>query len=154
MGKEEKKFQLDEKRIKRYNDKFIQFDKILKLLKEWSEEIDVSTFLNETSAERQFAIYHAFQIILEIVGDIAAMLVRDLQLVPKDDYTNVEYLKKKNIITTDLAKYVKDANGLRNRIVHNYNGLDDQLAYKGILNLIKEITNFVVVIKQWLKNNY
>ncbi len=154
MGKEEKKFQLDEKRIKRYNDKFIQFDKILKLLKEWSEEIDVSTFLNETSAERQFAIYHAFQIILEIVGDIAAMLVRDLQLVPKDDYTNVEYLKKKNIITTDLAKYVKDANGLRNRIVHNYNGLDDQLAYKGILNFIKEITNFVVVIKQWLKNNY
>ena len=154
MDKEEKKFLIDEKRIKRYNDKFIQFDKNLNLLKGWTNGIGVSKFLNEAGVERQFAIYHAFQVILEIVGDLTAMLVKDLQLIPKDDYTNVEFLEKENIITNDLTKYIKDANGLRNRIVHNYNGLDDQLAYKGILNLINEINNFVVVIKQWLKHNY
>ncbi|KKM77242.1 hypothetical protein LCGC14_1372040 [marine sediment metagenome] len=153
MAEEEKKFQIDEKRFKRYYDKFIQFDKNFKLLNEWSKEISINKFLNEAGVERQFAIYHAFQIILEIVGDISAMLVKDLQLIPKDDYTNIEFLKEKNIISHDLAKIIKDANGLRNRVVHNYNGLDDQLAYKGILNLKEEINNFIVVIKQWLKNN-
>lgn len=153
MGKEEKKVQIDEKRLKRYTDKFKQFNENLKLLEEWTDGIDIGIFLNETGKERQFAIYHAFQIILEIVGDLTAMMVKDLNVVPKDDYTNIKFLEKQNIITNDLAKSIKEANGIRKRIVHNYNGLDDQLAYNGILNLINEINNFSVVIKQFLKNN-
>lgn len=154
MEEKNKKLVLDDKRVNRYNDKFIQFDKNFKFLKEWTDGVDVNDFLNNVGVERQFAIYHAFQIILEIAGDLSAMLVKDLQLVPKDDYTNVEILKKKNIITNDLANNIKDANGLRNRIVHNYNGLDDKLAYEGILNLLDEINNFIDVIKQWLRKNY
>lgn len=154
MEEKNKKLVLDDKRVNRYNDKFIQFDKNFKFLKEWTDGVDVNDFLNNVGVERQFAIYYAFQIILEIAGDLSAMLVKDLQLVPKDDYTNVEILKKKNIITNDLANNIKDANGLRNRIVHNYNGLDDKLAYEGILNLLDEINNFIDVIKQWLRKNY
>ncbi len=55
--------------------------------------------MNEAGIERQFAIYHAFQIILEIVGDLTAMVVKDLQVIPKDDYINIEFLEKENTIS-------------------------------------------------------
>ncbi len=79
------------------------------------------------------------------------MIVKDMKKIPKDDYSNIDILKKKKIITPVLTTNISEANGLRNRIVHNYNGLDDTIAHARLLELLKHVENFKEEIKKWLK---
>ncbi|MCK4287149.1 MAG: DUF86 domain-containing protein, partial [Candidatus Lokiarchaeota archaeon] len=63
------------------------------------------------------------------------MIVKDVKLIPKDDYSNINIIKNKKIVNSDLAAKLREANGLRNRIVHDYNGLDNEIAYNRLKNL-------------------
>ncbi len=144
---------MNKERIKRYKEKKEHFNRIFEKLKKWTSDISVNEFLTTTSLERQFAIYHAYQIIVEIITDLAAMAVKDLKILPKDDYININVLAENNVISKTLATKIKDANGLRNRIVHNYNGLDDEIAYKSILNTINDLEKYMEAIISWIKKN-
>ena len=144
---------MNKERITRYKEKEEHFNKIFETLKKWTSDISVNEFLIKTNLEKQFAIYHAYQIIIEIITDLAAMAVKDLKILPKDDYVNINILAENNIISETLATKMKDANGLRNRIVHNYNGLDDEIAYKSILTTINDIEKYIEAIKNWIKRN-
>ena len=81
------------------------------------------------------------------------MYVKDLNIVPKDDYSNLDILIKKDLISKDLCKNLKKANGLRNHIVHEYNGINEEIAYDAILNLLEDLKKFKEMIKKWLKKN-
>ena len=48
---------------------------------------------------------------------------------PKDDYTNIERLE---FIDENMKKALMEANGLRNRLVHRYNQMDDLIAFVSI----------------------
>ena len=144
---------MNKERITRYKEKEEHFNKIFETLKKWTSDISVNEFLIKTNLEKQFAIYHAYQIIIEIITDLAAMAVKDLKILPKDDYVNINILAENNIISETLATKMKDANGLRNRIVHNYNGLADEIAYKSILSTINDIEKYIEAIKNWIKRN-
>ena len=144
---------MNKERITRYKEKEEHFNRIFEKLKKWILDISVNEFLTKTNLEKQFAIYHAYQIIIEIITDLAAMAVKDLKILPKDDYVNINILAENNIISETLATKMKDANGLRNRIVHNYNGLADEIAYKSILSTINDIEKYIEAIKNWIKRN-
>ncbi|GAH29231.1 unnamed protein product, partial [marine sediment metagenome] len=45
------------------------------------------------------------------------------------------------------------ANGLRNRIVHDYNGLDNEIAFNRVIDLLKYLKKFMEEVKEWLKKN-
>ena len=81
------------------------------------------------------------------------MIVKDVKLIPKDDYSNINIIKNKKIVNSDLAAKLREANGLRNRIVHDYNGLDNEIAYNRLKNLLKYFQEFKVKAKEWLKKN-
>jgi uncharacterized protein YutE (UPF0331/DUF86 family) len=81
------------------------------------------------------------------------MIVKDLKIVPKDDYSNIEILKRKKVINSRLAAEIIKANGLRNRIVHDYNGLDEELLYINLLSFKKNIKIFEDETKKWLRRN-
>lgn len=51
----------------------------------------------------------------------------------------------------DLAYCLKIANGLRNRLVRHYNGLNDALAIESIKDISPYLKKFVGVIREWLK---
>ena len=144
---------MNKERITRYKEKEEHFNRIFEKLKKWTSDVSVNEFLTKTSLEKQFAIYHAYQIIVEIITDLAAMAVKDLKIIPKDDYININILAENKIISKTLATKIKDANGLRNRIVHNYNGLDDEIAYKSILTTINDIEKYMEAIIIWIKKN-
>ena len=144
---------MEEERIKRYNDKLEYFNQTIKNLEEWTENIDVKEFTENLELQKQYAIYHAFQISLEIVTDVIAMIVKDSNIVPKDDYSNLDILKNNDILTSGLAGKIQEANGLRNRIVHDYNGLDDSIAYQSILECIKSLKKFNEEVRNWVKKN-
>ncbi len=146
-------YKMEEERIKRYNDKLEYFNKTITNLEDWTKDIDVKKFTQNLELLKQYGIYHAFQILLEIITDVIAMIVKDSNTIPKDDYSNVDILKNKNIISSSLATKVQEANGLRNRIVHDYNGLDDNIAYKSILECIQSLKQFNEEARGWLRKS-
>ena len=90
---------------------------------------------------------------MEAITDVNAMLVKDLKNTPKDDYENINLLNKKKLLPEDMIQELKFANGLRNRIVHDYNGLLDSLAFEGIRKHIILFPNYIELISEWLTQN-
>jgi len=150
MEEESNNSQIDKNRIERYIEKLEHLDKLLKKLNEWTITLEENEFLNLDLKEK-FGIYHASQIITEVITDIIAMVTKDLKVKPKDDYSNIDYLEETELISKELAINLKKLNGLRNVLVHDYNGLDDRIAFKGIKEYNPFIEQFKEVIKEWLK---
>jgi len=144
---------MEEERIKRYNDKLEYLNQTIANLYEWTEGIDSRTFSESIELQKQYGIYHAFQLSIEIITDLIAMVVKDLKLIPKDDYLNLETITNKKIISPDLAARLREANGLRNRIVHDYNGLNNEIAFNRLIDLLKYLKEFMGGVKEWLKKN-
>ncbi|MHA1264518.1 MAG: HepT-like ribonuclease domain-containing protein [Candidatus Helarchaeota archaeon] len=55
------------------------------------------------------------------------------------------------IINRDLFDALKELNGLRNRIVHDYNGLIDEIVWNSISQNLIYIESFVEAINSWLQ---
>ncbi len=144
---------MEEERIKRYNDKLEYLNQTIENLNDWTEGINTKEFIERLELQKQYGIYHAFQIGIEIITDLVSMIVKDVKLIPKDDYSNINIIKNKKIIRADLAAKLTEANGLRNRIVHDYNGLDNELAYNRLKNLLKDFQEFKEKAKEWLQKN-
>jgi uncharacterized protein YutE (UPF0331/DUF86 family) len=144
---------MEEERIKRYNNKLEYFNQTIKNLEDWTENIDVKEFTENLELQKQYAIYHAFQISLEIITDVIAMIVKDSNKVPKDDYSNLDILKNNDILTSSLVVKFQEASALKNRIVHDSIGLDDSIAYQSILECIKSLKKFNEEVRNWVKKN-
>ncbi len=144
---------MEEERIKRYNDKLEYLNQTIKNLNDWTENLNSKEFIESLELQKQYGIYHAFQIGIEIITDLISMIVKDVKLIPKDDYSNINIIKNKKIVNSDLAAKLREANGLRNRIVHDYNGLDNEIAYNRLTNLLESFQEFKVKAKEWLKKN-
>ncbi len=144
---------MEDERIRRYNDKLEYLNQTIEHLNEWTESIDSREFTERLELQKQYGIYHAFQIGIEIITDLVSMIVKDVKLIPKDDYSNINIIQNKKIISANLAAKLREANGLRNRIVHDYNGLDNEIAYNRLTNLLKYFQEFKVKAKEWLKKN-
>jgi uncharacterized protein YutE (UPF0331/DUF86 family) len=136
-------------RAKRYKDKVSKIIQNIRDIKEWASSEEV--FLEDRKT--RLATYKAFQEAVEAITDIVAMMVKDLGEIPKDDYTNLEIIHNKNIISSELKKAIKEANGLRNRVVHEYNGIVDEVAYASIMSLLEYIEEFTRVTEKWLLKN-
>jgi len=145
---------MEEERIKRYNDKLEYLNQTIENLNNWTESIDSKEFIERLELQKQYGIYHAFQIGIEIITDLVSMIVKDIKLIPKDDYSNINIIKNKKVVSADLAAKLREVNGLRNRNVHDYNGLDNEIAYNRLINLLKYFQEFKVKAKEWLKKNY
>jgi len=145
---------MEGQRIKRYKEKIKYLKETTDNLESWTVDINKTYFQNKLELQKKYGIYHAFQISVEIISDISAMIIKDLKDIPKDDYSNIDILRKKGIIDFNLKVNIKEANGLRNRIMHDYNGLDDKIAYSRLAELLKSFKQFCKVILKWLESNY
>lgn len=131
-------------RLKRYKDKLDLIEKRIDELNEWKGD-----YLSDEKSK--LASYKAFQEIVEASMDIIAMLIKDESLVPKDDYSNIDIAEKNSLLKGELCSALRDMNGLRNRVIHEYNGLSDSLAFESIENLIPKVEELAECIKTWLK---
>ena len=135
---------MDEDRLKRYWDKINLISKRSAEIKEWTA-ISSQEFLADEKTK--LATYKAFQEIVEACMDIVAMICKDSNIPPKDDYTNIELLKNNHEHMESLIR----ANGLRNRLVHRYNTTDDALAFDTIKEILPEITTLIAGVKKWIR---
>ena len=110
----------------------------------FSEEILTDRILRK-------AMYKEFQEAVEAAADICALTRRSLDSSAQDDYSNVDYLVERGIVPAGLGQSLKEANGLRNRLVHEYDGINDRIAYTSIARLTEALREFSGVILAWLQ---
>ncbi len=77
-------------------------------------------------------VLYRVQTAIDAAMDMAAMLVRDIGINVGDDYENIDILKEKELIDTELAEDLKRLNGMRNAIVHKYGSVDTELILQSI----------------------
>jgi len=142
---------MDEERKNRYFDKLSNLKKYYKLLKEWFNSKQLEEFAQEQNFQAIFAIYHAFELVIEVIIDISAMAVKDINHKARDSNLNFEVSLREKIIAQELYNTLKELNGIRNRIVYDYNGLIDQIAWEAISNNLNKIPKFQEAIESWLK---
>lgn len=142
---------MDIERIGRYKDKLNLISERKQDIEDWVSGYDSSDFIKDKKT--RLAVYKAFQELVEASFDVAAMACKDLKTIPKDDYTNIDLLFEKKFINSSLKNTLSESNGLRNRLVHRYNGLDDSLAFDSIMEHLTAILDFSEVIEIWLRSN-
>jgi len=142
---------LDIERIVRYKDKLNLISERAQDIEEWARGFDSSDFIDDKKT--RFAVYKAFQELVEASFDITAMTCKDLKIIPKDDYTNIDLLFEKKIIDSTLKNALYQSNGLRNRLVHHYNKLNDVMAFDSIMEHLQAISYFREAIEKWLRSN-
>jgi uncharacterized protein YutE (UPF0331/DUF86 family) len=135
---------MDAARLKRYKEKMELISKRTDEIDEWESE-----FLEDEKT--QLACYKAFQESTEAAMDILAMLAKDSGSIPKDDYSNIDFAVEKRIVTKKTGGSLKEANGLRNRFVHHYNGLVTRQAYESLLKLLPVFEQFIEEVEKWLQ---
>ena len=123
-------------------------------LKDRLEFIENRIGLKEEFLENRIlrkAIYKEFQEAVEIVSDITAMLVKDFGFAVEDDYRNLEIISNKFRLEEKLILALKKANGLRNVLVHEYNGIIDEQAYESIVELLPFLKEFETKVRKWIE---
>ncbi len=74
-----------------------------------------------------------FEKIIEGVTDLAFIFIKDKKIrMPEDDEAVFGVLAKEGFISQELAKRFKDAKGMRNFIIHQYEKIDDFRVYSAI----------------------
>ena len=137
---------MDEKRERRFYQKLETLEDRLTFIEENFPGID------ELIGNRVLrkALYKEFQELTDALGDISAMMAKEEGILVKDDYTNLERLKP--FLKPDIIKNLKRANGLRNVLVHEYNGIDDPLAFESVQEVLPSFRVFGSMVREWLKN--
>lgn len=132
----------DMNRRMRYLDKLRHIDKRISNIRRWLPELG--------DEKTKLAIYKAFQEIVEAIFDIIAMKLVDLRIPPKDNYANLEELERRGMMEGSLLDTLREANGLRNRLVHSYNTLSDEIALKSIELLLPKLERVREVMEGWI----
>lgn len=137
---------MDNERKNRYLQKIKLAYKRLKNIEE-----DFSNFDREII---KLGIYKAFQELVEVLTDIAAMIIIDKKTNIGDDYSNIENIKEIVNLSDKDIETLNEANGLRNRIIHKYNKTDDKEAKEsiekltpGINKILEKLSEFIEKIK-------
>lgn len=133
---------MDEERISRYRDKISIVDK---------RRDDISSWIQERDEKSTLAVYKAYQEMIEAFTDLFAMMLKDMGEVVEDDYTNIERLREKRLLDREQEGLMKESNGLRNRLVHEYNGLEKKIALESIKRTNSKVVDILEVVKGWLE---
>ena len=135
--------------MRRYIDKIEHIEERIEDIRTWLNERED---IREMNKKTRLAVYKAMQEVVEASTDIVAMILKDEGKLPKDDYTNIEKIFELNIIDRSVKEALNEADGLRNRLVHEYNELNDEIALESIQSLLVQIEEFVeAAVKKWLK---
>lgn len=140
---------MDDKRLQRYLDKMDHVKERVEDIKTWLGEL---RDIRDIDKKTRLAVYKAMQEVVEVSCDVVAMILKDEGKLPKDDYTNIEKIFELTLVDKNLKAALNEANGLRNRLVHEYNGLNDEVALESIQHLLAPMDDFIGVVKKWMKN--
>ncbi len=141
---------MDSERLRRYIDKIEHIEERMADIRTWLNEIED---ISEMDKKTRLAVYKAMQEVVEASTDVVAMILKDEGKLPKDDYTNIEKMFGLDIIDNRVKEALNEADGLRNRLVHEYNELNDEIALESIQELLMPIEEFIEAVKKWMRKS-
>lgn len=134
---------MDGPRAARYVDKIAHAHRRLAQVEAWLGDARK----DERSA---LATFKAFQEAAEAAADLAAMACVDAGRPARDDYANFARLAELGVVPVAIVKPLEEATGLRNRLVHEYDGVDPPRAFEAIARLAPAIASFLREVESWL----
>ena len=132
-------------RAKRYKEKISYARDRISDLEDWLYTDDIK------DRKTFFASEKSFQEAVECLADIFSMIISDLNLSVSDDYSNIEKLKEKRILSEENAAICIEANGLRNRVVHRYSHIDEKKFVESSRELIPKLAAILDYVEKYLK---
>jgi uncharacterized protein YutE (UPF0331/DUF86 family) len=94
------------------------------------------------------------QLIVENMVDINSIIISAKnQPPPKDYFSSFETMGKLNVLSKDFASELAPCTGMRNRLVHEYDKIEDQIVFESITKLIEATTQYIKLIKDYIDNN-
>jgi len=136
---------LPEGRRKRYMQKLHHGRQRIELVEEWQKEK-----ISEHETKNLLAIEKAAQEVIEAATDLIAMILKDKSIPPTDDYTNIDRILELEFITKEVGGSMREANGLRNRLIHVYNDVDVGVLLQSIKRVLPGIAKFFDEVEKWL----
>lgn len=148
MEREEKDLDIDGERRNRYLDRMDTLEERLGDVERWLEDDDDTLLENK---ERRLALYKAFQEVVEVVADVCAMYLSDATHGIGDDSENIQKAAGR-LFSEDIGRTLVKANGLRNRVVHDYNGFSDRKALESMRKHIDALQQFEEEVERWIES--
>ncbi|MHA1637036.1 MAG: type VII toxin-antitoxin system HepT family RNase toxin [Candidatus Thorarchaeota archaeon] len=106
-------------------------------------------YLNAPIVRR--AVERLIQISIELVIDICAKLIKELRLgVPKSEDDMFSKLEK-TVFSPALINILRKMKSFRNKVVHRYGELNDELVYQIVQNIFSDFALFAKELRTFLK---
>lgn len=121
--------------------------KELKPITNLSEKEYFKDSIHEVLAERFLE-----RIITRMIDINYHIIVESDEPPPKDYYSSFVELSKMKILSYDFANDLAQYAGLRNRLVHEYNELDERKVYKAAKKIIKDLPKYLKCIEGFVEN--
>jgi len=126
-----------------------------KLIKMEEYISDLEKFKPETYNEyknnqiNRYAIERLIQLIIDLALDINNILIKKSDHYPAQDYfSSFIELVELEILPEEFAKDIAPSTGIRNRLVHEYEKIDDKVVYQNLDKLIKYYLKYIKFVNQ------
>lgn len=102
-------------------------------------------------AENELIVERYLERIIGRMIDINYHLVTEQGHAPPSDYFGsfVE-LGRLGILSPEAARSMARSAGLRNRLVHEYDVIDEKKVYEGLKQTIREVPSYLEAVRSWL----
>lgn len=91
------------------------------------------------------------QLIVESMVDVNSVIIaEEKQPPPKDYYVSFEIMGKLGYLAPQFADDLAPCTGLRNRIVHEYDQIEDEIVFSSIPKLLQMATQYINLINNRL----
>ncbi len=100
----------------------------------------------------KFALERIVQLIIDLAIDINNILLSYFKKPPAADYFNsfIE-LSECGIIEETFAVKIAPSTGLRNRLVHEYEKINDEIVYKSLENVIEIYSEYIEIVNNFIQ---
>lgn len=98
---------------------------------------------------KKYAVERLIQLIIDLALDVNNVLIKKSDHYPAKDYfTSFLELVDLKILPEEFAKDIAPSTGIRNRLVHEYEKVNDKVVYQNLDKLIKYYLDYIKYINQ------
>jgi len=123
---------------------------------QYLDEIAPLTRLTLAEYQVDFVRRHATEKLIELIVELASDINRHLveaagKATPETYYNSFEEAARLKVISAALASRLGATTGLRNRLVHGYEDVDDRLVHQALKPLVRDYRKYVASIEDYLR---
>ncbi|TDO83351.1 uncharacterized protein YutE (UPF0331/DUF86 family) [Halanaerobium saccharolyticum] len=98
---------------------------------------------------KRYAIERLIQLIIDLALDINNVLIKKSDHYPAQDYySSFLELVELEILPEEFARDIAPSTGIRNRLVHEYEKVNDKVVYQNLDKLVKYYLDYIKYVNQ------